>query len=142
MALAPSSISKQANLYDLSGDGIHITYATMTFGGPPSFVYHDATQSRTFKGPQIKTEETELGTLVSVVIVPGVDTGSTSFTLLIPRVNLGTSDSANITTYGITTLHKSSIFGAPLGQTDIYTPHQLQGTAAWVVFAAAKPASP
>jgi hypothetical protein len=142
MAQAPSSSNKKPNFYDLSGDGIHITYATTSFEGPPLFVYHDATQSKTFKGPQIKTEDSVLGTLVSVVIVPGVDSGSTSFTVLVPRVNLGASDTANITTYGITTLHKSSIIGPPLGQADFYTSHQLQGTAEMRFFAAAKPATP
>jgi hypothetical protein len=141
MAQAPSS-SKQPNFYDLSGDGIHITYATTTFEGPPLFIYHDSSQNRKFTGKQIQSVDTEAGTLVSVVIQLVPDLGSTTVSVLIPRVSLITSDTANITTYGITTLHKTSFFGPRQGQNDVYTVHQLQGTAEWRVFAAAKPGSP
>jgi hypothetical protein len=141
MAQAPSS-SKQPNFYDLTGDGIHISYATTTFAGPPLFIYQDASQNRRFTDKQIQSVDTEVGTLVSVILQVIPDLGSTSFSVLIPRVSLSTSDTANITTYGITTLHKTTFFGPRQGQNDVYTVHQLQGTAEWRVFAAAKPGSP
>jgi hypothetical protein len=128
MAKEPERI-KQPNMFEFSGDGIQITYVTTAFDGRPLFNYHDANHSKAFHGDQIRSSQSELGTLVSVMINPAVDTGSTSFTVLIPRVNLRASDSANVTTYGITALHKSTIFGAPNGQTDLYTAHQMQGTA-------------
>jgi hypothetical protein len=142
MAQAPSSSSKQPNVYDLSGDGIHITYATTTFDGPPLFIYHDASHTEKFKDKQIQSVDTEAGKLVSVRFQVIPDFGSKSFSVLIPSVILGTSDTAHITTYGITTLHKDSIIGPPPGQNDVYSVHQLQGTAEWRVFAAAKPGSP
>jgi hypothetical protein len=127
--------AKQPNMYQLSGDGIHVTYSTSSFAGPPQFNYHDATQSRQFTGKEIRTVGTEIGTLVSVTLNLTPDLGSTSFTLLIPHVGLGLSDSAHIVTDGITTLHRTSIIGPPLqGQTEFYTVHPLQGTAAFVVF--------
>jgi hypothetical protein len=141
MAQAPSS-SKQPNFYDLSGDGIHITYATTTFEGPPVFIYHDASQTKKLTDKQIQSVDTEAGTLVSVTINVIPDLATTSFSVLIPRVSLSTSDTANITTYGITTLHKTTFFGPRQGQNDVYSVHQLQGTAEWRVFAAAKPGSP
>jgi len=43
-----------------------------------------------------------LGRLVTVFLVRTVDTGSTTFTLLVPNVNLPPSNFSNITTEGIT----------------------------------------
>jgi hypothetical protein len=126
---------KAPNLYQLSGDGITITYATTSFTGQPSFTYHDAAQNLTFTGAQIQSVDTEAGTVVSVVIRMTVDTGSTTFSVLIPRVNLGEAESANITTHGITALHRFSIL-PQTGQLDIYTSHQLAGTASLVFFVA------
>jgi len=125
--------TKQPNRFELSGDGIHITYSTTTFGGRPQFSYQDANGTKLFVDKSIRTAKTEIGTLVSVTLNITPDAGSTTFTVLIPIVNLPVSDLANITTYGITTLHKFSIFGAPLGQTELYTAHPLQGIAAFFV---------
>lgn len=125
---------KDANLFQISGDGIQLTYTTNGFDGKPHFSYHDAHQSKTFTGEQIRETKTEIGTLVSVVLNQSVDVGSTSFTLVIPTLSLGLLDSINISTNGITTLHKLSIFGTPNGQTDFYTIQPLQGTAAHAVF--------
>lgn len=122
------------NLYKVSGDGITVTYSTSTFLGGPHLTYQDGTITRTFSGSQIKvTTDPSLGTIVSVVILLTVDTGSTSFSLLIPRVNLIGSNQADISTYGITTQHKFSIRPMP-GQQDDYVAHQLKGTAAFVFF--------
>ena len=37
-----------------------------SFAGPPLFSYQDATQSRQFMGDQIRTVETEIGTLLRI----------------------------------------------------------------------------
>jgi hypothetical protein len=101
----------------------------------PSFSYHDAHQTLTFVGDQIETLQSELGALVTVFIVRTVDFGSTTFTVLIPRVNLHAAETLPIRTDGITTLHKFSIVPAFLhGQLDLYTVHRLHGTAAQVMF--------
>jgi hypothetical protein len=127
-------MAKQANLFELSGDGIQVTYSSSSFQGKPQFNYHDATQAKTFTADQIHSVDTDLGSLVTVVLQNLVDAGSTTFTLVLPRVNLSITDIANINTIGITTLHKMSIIGTPNGQTDFYTVHALQGTAAHVAF--------
>ena len=126
---------KVPNHYALAGDGIHITYSTTTFSGQPSFTYQDSNQNKTFTGTQIQSVDTEAGTLVSVPIFVTIDSGSTSFSVLIPRVNLGNVDTINITTFGITALHRFGI-PAPQGQLDFYTTHQLQGTASLLFFVA------
>ena len=127
-------MSKRPNLYELSGAGLQITYSSSSFEGKPHFNYHSASLNRPFVGDQIRSTETELGTLVSVVIQETTEAGSTTFTVLIPRVNLNLSDSAPIVTDGITALHRGSIIGQPNGQLDFYTVQPLRGTAAFVVF--------
>jgi hypothetical protein len=124
---------RETNLYELSGDGIHVTYSTTSFTGQPQFVYQDAQGTKTFSGSQIKVEKCELGTLVSVVLLMTVDSGSTTFTLLVPNVGLPFGDVAQIDTLGIVTVHRFSIVGPPHGQREFYTAHQLHGTAAFVI---------
>jgi hypothetical protein len=128
-------VVKQPNLYELSGEGIHVTYSTTSFGGQPLLTYQDASQSKHFMGEQIRTVETEIGTLVTVTIFLTVDSGSTTFTVLIPKVNLRSSDSVSISTEGITTVHRFLVIGPPLqGQTELYTVYPLEGTASFVLF--------
>jgi hypothetical protein len=129
-----TAMANQPTLYELSGNGIHVTYATSSLQGQPQFNYHDAFQARNFTGNQIQTADTVLGRLVTVFLVQTVDSGSTTFTLLVPTVNLPPSKVANITTEGITTLHKFAIVKPPQGQTELYTVHKLHGTARSVEF--------
>lgn len=135
-------MANQPNLYQLSGGGIHITYSTSGIGGQPHFTYHDAFQTKNFTGNQITTVQTSIGLLVTVTIHMTVDTGSTTFSVLLPSVNLPTGlfASVNISTDGITTAHRFSIFHIQ-GQTELYTFVPMQGTAAHVLFeaVAAKP---
>ena len=125
---------KQPNLYELSGNGIHVTYSTTSITGKPLFNYHDAFQTRNFSGDEIQTVDTILGQLVSVFLIRTIDGGSTSFTVLIPAIHLPPTNVANVSTEGVTTLHKFSIVNPPLGQTELYTFHPLHGTARFVKF--------
>ena len=130
--IVPSPL-KHPNLYELSGGGIHVTYSTTSFGGVPIFTYQDAFQSKQFTGSQIRTVLTEIGTLVTVTIFLTVDSGSTTFTVLIPTVNLRSTDSVAISTEGITTVHRFLVVGPPLqGQTETYSVYPLTGTASFV----------
>ena len=89
----------------------------------------------TFEGDQIRTVATEIGTLVTVTIRMTIDSGSTSFTLLVPTVHLSSSNHATLHTEGITTIHRFSIVPAfNQGQTELYTVTPLTGTASFVVF--------
>lgn len=75
---------------------------------------------------------------MTVTIHMTVDSGSTTFSVLLPNVNLpdGLFGSANITAEGITTVHRISIFYIQ-GQTEFDTVVPMQGTAAHVLFEAA-----
>ena len=127
-------MAKQPTLYELSGNGIQVTYTTRSITGQPQFYYHDAVQAKSFSGSQIQTADTIIGKLVTVFLVQTVDGGNTTFTLVVPNVNLPPSNFTTISTEGITTLHKFSIFKPPLGQTETYTFHPLTGTAIFVEF--------
>jgi len=126
---------KTPDFYQLHGAQLHITYSTTSIDGKPRFGYQDASQTLTFEGNQIRTVTTEIGILVTVTIHSTPDSGSTTFTLLVPTVNLGPSNQASIHTEGITTIHRFSIVPAfNRGQTESYTVTPLTGTASLVFF--------
>jgi hypothetical protein len=135
-AIAAPPAQPAPDLYQLDGGQIHVVYSTTGLRGRPSLTYRDGSRMLSFEGNEIRTQQTELGTLVTVTVFLTVDTGSTTFTLLLPHVNLGPSNRADIRTVGITTVHRlSPIPGLPQGQTDRYSVTRLQGTAQFVLFA-------
>ena len=126
------------NQYHLHGGSISVAYYPDGFGppiagrGPLHLVYQDAFRSLAFYGGEVRTVTVpDLATVVSVTIVETVDTGSTSFSLLVPDVELPTDQSSVfINTEGITTVHR--IFVGLIGhpQSETYTVTPLTGTAA------------
>jgi len=125
-------MANHPNMFELHGGGIHVSYSTTSIGGQPLFTYHDALQLKNFSGDQIKSVQTEIGTLVTVVIHLTIDQGSTTFSLLVPNVILPASNVANIAAEGITTLHKFSI-PPPVGQTEFYAARSMHGIARFVI---------
>lgn len=132
---APAAFTKP-NLYQLQGGSIHVTYSTTGFDGKPHFNYQDAHGSHNFSGDQINVAPTPIGEIVTVTIRFTVDAGSTSFSVLIPTVNLtGPGHPVPIHTEGITTVHRFSIVPAfNQGQTELYHFTPLSGTANQVAF--------
>ena len=127
------------NLWTLTGDGIYVRYSTIPLLGPaggPHFIY----QTLKFGAEDIRTVNVpDIGTLVSVTINMTIDTGSTTFTLLLPLTNIvqqGPVSSIPVTTEGITTTHAGP-FTPPVpfghGQQEFYTVTQLTGTASHVM---------
>lgn len=137
----------QPNLYQLSshhqagGSNLHVSYlthsgpATQQFPqGPPRFTYQDASQTLSFSGADVEVVQTDMGTIVSVVIRHTVDQGSTTFSLLVPRVNLVPGQPAVIRTDGITAIHQLKLApGLTQGQQDEYSVTPLHGTASNVI---------
>lgn len=123
------------NLYKLQGNQLSVSYASSGIDGKPHLSYHDTHHSLQFSGDQIRIVATEIGTLVTVTIQLTVDSGSTTFSLLVPTVNLDKTHQAHIVTEGITTLHRFSVIPAlNQGQTEFYTVTKLTGTAQLVAF--------
>ena len=92
-----------------SNDGkTKVEYETTSFVGQPvlNLTQGPGGPIRHFAGSQIRTRNTEIGTLVSVTTQMTVDTGSTSFSVLIPAVTLtSVSDQKTISTEAIVTRH-------------------------------------
>ena len=127
------------NQYHLSGRAITVDYYTDGHGpitgveGLVFFVYQDSHLSKTFGQGEVRVVDVgDLGQVVSVTLAPTVDTGSTTFSLLIPSVELSDgTGTVPITTEGITAIHR--ILAAAIGhpQHDTYTVTRLSGTAAF-----------
>ena len=126
------------NQYHLNGGGVSVSYYPDGFGPPIEgrgslrLVYQDVHQSKSFYDNDVRTVTVpDLGTVVSVTLVMTVDTGSTTFSLLVPDVDLPEGQSSVfIDTEGITTVHR--IFVALIGhpQSETYSVTELCGTAA------------
>jgi hypothetical protein len=125
-----------ANMFNLAGGGLHVSYSTSGIDGEPHLTYQDGARSLNFAGNEIRLVECDLGTLVSVTIMRTIDAGSTSFSLLVPRVNLSAPfTSVPVSTEAVTTHHAFAIVPAfNHGQRDFYDVTPLHGTASNVAF--------
>ena len=121
------------NQYQLSGKHLHVTYSTTSFDGKPRFTYQDRQQTLSFSGDEIRSVEAEVGILVSVTIRMTVDTGGTTFSILLPHVQIPGEQTVPVKTFGITTIHKFSVIPIS-GQRDFYTVTRLSGSASLVFF--------
>jgi hypothetical protein len=129
----------QPNLFTLAGGGLHITFSTTGIDGRPHLTYQDPQRALSFIGDQISIDEVpDLGQVVSVTLVLTPDSGSTTFSLLVPRVQLagpGGISSVPVSTDGITVHHRFSLVPAlNHGQQDLYTVTPLRGAASHVMF--------
>jgi len=122
-----------------SSDGTtKVDYETSSFIGQPTL---NLTQGpsptvpiRHFSGSQIRTRRTEIGTLVTVTTQLTVDTGSTSFSVLIPAITLtAASDRKKFATDAIVTSHSgpNSVPSAGVHETYQFIP--LAGEATFVL---------
>lgn len=123
------------NLFQLSGNSVHVNYSTSGIDGKPHFHYQDSQHNLNFAGNEIRTVACDLGAVVSVTIQGSIDSGSTTFSVLIPRSNLNVGEIGHLRTDGVMTIHRFSIVPAlNHGQLDHYTVTPLNGTARSVVF--------
>ena len=124
----------QPTIWNLSNTatGLQVSYSV----GGPHLHYHQGPVLKDFAGKDVRVVEVpDLGTLVSVTIHMTIDSGSTTFTLLLPHVNLPAPPAlpaaVPVTTDGITTLHRfSTVLALQHGQQESYSVTPLQGTAA------------
>jgi hypothetical protein len=119
-----------------SSDGTtKVDYETTSFIGQPSL---NLTQGpggpiRHFAGSQIRTRNTEIGTLVTVTTRLTTDTGSTSFSVLIPAISLtAASKNETFATEAIITSHTGPNSVPSTGVLETYTFIPLQGEASFV----------
>ncbi|MDF0674030.1 MAG: hypothetical protein P0120_06775 [Nitrospira sp.] len=123
-----------ANLFELSSRTIQITYSTTSILGGPIFSYRDDTLSRSFRGEEIRIENTAIGDLVTVTLETIPDLRTVTFSLIVPMVTVMTQSSGtSIKVLGITTTAPTTIAGPPPGPQQLYSAVYLRGTAQFIV---------
>ncbi len=127
--------SSQPNHFELHGHGISITYDTTSLSGQSQLHYKSGQEDLTLNGGDIRTVQSEIGTLVTVSTTRTVDTGYTSLTVLIPQVNL-VNNASPIKTEAILTTHHYFAANPSLvkGQLESYHTISLSGKASFVVY--------
>jgi len=119
-----------------SNDGkTQVDYERTSFFGQPAL---NLTQGpgpiRHFSGSQIRTINTEIGLLVTVTTQITIDTGSTSFSVLIPAITLtATSDQKAFSTEAIVTSHSGPNSVPSTGVHETYQFIPLKGEASFVL---------
>ena len=120
-----------------SSDGkTKVDYETTSLIGQP---FLNLTQGpggpiRHFAGSQIRAVNTEIGTLVSVTTQMSIDSGSTSFSVLIPAITLsGVSDHKSFATEAIVTTHSGPVSVPPTGVHEKYQFIPMKGEAEFVL---------
>ena len=127
----------QPNRYVLqSSDGkTKVDYETSSFIGQPTLnLSQGPGPVRHFSGSQVRAVSTEIGTLISVTTQISVDTGSTSFSVLIPAITLkDASDQEGFETDAVITTHSGPNSFPPTGVHEKYQFINLTGKASFVL---------
>lgn len=125
----------EPNLYDLKGHGVHVSYSTTSIAGVPLLTVEDRSGTHSFRGDQIRVQDTELGRLVTVTVETVPDLRSVSFSVLLPPFHLDGTE-GELHTTAIRTTARTSIAGPRLvkGQVNSYEVVDLRGTAKAVAF--------
>ena len=127
----------QPNRFELqSNDGkTKVDYETTSFIGQPVLNLSQVPGPiRHFAGSQIRRIDTEIGTLVSVTTQMSIDTGSTSFSILIPAITLAAiSEHQAFTTEAIVTHHTGPNSVPATGVHETYQFIPMKGQASFVI---------
>jgi hypothetical protein len=131
-----ANISPNRFVLQSSDGNTKVDYETTSFSGQPilNLTQGPGGPIRHFAGSQIRTLNTEIGTLVSVTTQMTIDAGSTSFSVLIPAVTLTSlSDHKTISTEAIITHHTGPISFPVTGVHETYQFIPLSGVASFVL---------
>lgn len=90
------------NKFVLKSDRIEVEYTIGINPGFPALTYSDGSSGAvSFTSSEIATDETALGTLVSVPLLKTIDTGAQRFGFFLPQVNVLSGQSEQFTTVGV-----------------------------------------
>lgn len=132
-----ASTLSQANLYELTGEDTSVTYTPAGLGGAAQLNYRSGNQDQVYRGEQVRSLATEIGTLVTVDVTIVFDGDTLTFSLFVPAVNLRNDTvEAPVETVALLSTARSSIAGPSLiqGQLTTYQAIALAGTARLVDF--------
>jgi len=112
-----------------------VDYETSSFIGQPTLNLTVGTgPTRHFAGSQIRTRTTEIGTLITVTTNITIDTGATSFSVLIPAITLTSiTDHQTFASEAVITAHSGPNSFPSTGVHEKYQFIPLQGTASFVL---------
>jgi hypothetical protein len=135
------AIIKEPDLYELSCDGVVLTYSTSSITGSARFSFREGQREVNASGTEIRTNSTELGTEVTVTLEVVPDLRTVTITLLVPDINLGKQFEIDFETVAIETTQHTGIGGPGLvaGPLRTYRVIALHGTAKSVEFVVAQP---
>ncbi len=90
-----------ANKFVLTGHNIEVDYTIGITPGLPALIYKNGPDVKTFQTSEITTNETALGSIVSVSLVRTVDTGGEVFGFFLPQLTVPAGQTENFTTAGV-----------------------------------------
>jgi hypothetical protein len=91
----------QANQFTLKGHHIEVEYTIGATPGIPVLHYKDASVSLNFTQADIRTDQTALGSLISVPLKRSIDTGGTIFAFFLPNIDVAPQQMSTFTTVAI-----------------------------------------
>ena len=90
-----------ANKFVLKHHNIKIDYTIGITPGLPALVYTDGPDVKSFKTNEITTDQTALGSLVSILLVRTIDTGGERFGFFLPQLDVASGQTEKFTTAGV-----------------------------------------
>jgi hypothetical protein len=90
-----------ANKFVLKHHQIEVDYTIGVTPGLTAVTYKDGPNVKTFKTNEITTDQTALGSLVSVLLVRTVDTGGERFGFYLPQLDVPSGQTENFETAGV-----------------------------------------
>jgi hypothetical protein len=123
--------------YALNSSGISIIYGVTSFSGKPMLSYRNCQMAGNFSGGQINTQNTGIGTLVTVLFRVILDVSNLAAAILLPDATPNAMmGSAQFRTFLVLTNHNTGFIGTSrkVGPQEACRIVPMQGTASFVVF--------
>jgi hypothetical protein len=90
-----------ANKFVLKHHQVEVDYTLGATPGIPALVYRDGPTPKSFTASEITTDQTGLGTLISVSLVTSIDTGGERFGFFLPQLDVPRGQSEEFRTVGV-----------------------------------------
>ena len=91
-----------ANKFVLKHHQVEVDYTIGATPGLPALVYRDGnSESKSFTTAEIRTDDTGVGTLVSVALVPTIDANGERFGFFLPQLDVPRGQSEEFHTAGV-----------------------------------------
>jgi len=121
----------EPNQFTLEGYDTQITFSASSLRGGPPFSFRDRGDTRSFRGDEIRQEDTGVGRMVTVQLQnSAADQGFEHVTLFLPKMQLS-EETKSLPIHTLAIRSREVVFVAPgARQLQTYEPIYLSGTAA------------